>query len=83
MPLHELTRKDQKWEWGSRQEESFKMLKKQFTTEPVLVVPDLDRKIRMEVNASDYATGEVLLIECEEERWKPVVYLSKLLNETE
>ena len=40
-------------------------MKKRFTKEPVLVAPDLDKKIRMEVNVSDYATGKVLLIECE------------------
>ena len=37
----------------------------------------------MEVNASDYATGYVLSIECEDGRWRPVAYLSKSLNETE
>jgi len=34
----------------------------------VLVVPDLDKKIRMEVDASDYVTGDVLSMECEDER---------------
>ena len=37
----------------------------------------------MEVDASDYAIGEVLSMECEDERWRPVVYLSKSLNEME
>ena len=41
-------------------------LKEKFTKEPVLVVLDLDKKMRMEVNASDYATGGVLSIECED-----------------
>jgi len=44
------------------------VLKKRFTTELILVVPDLDRKIKMEVNASDYAMGGVLSIECSD-RW--------------
>jgi len=34
--------------------------------EPVLAAPDLDKKMRIEVDMSDYATGEVLLIECED-----------------
>ena len=42
------------------------MLKKQFTTEPILMAPDLDKKMRMEVDISDFATGEVLSIECED-----------------
>ena len=59
------------------------MLKKRFTTEPILAALDLDKKMRMEVDVSDYVTGEVLLMECANGRWRLVVYLSKLLNETE
>ena len=39
--------------------------------------------MRIEVNTLDYATGGVLSMECEDGRWKPVAYLSKLLNKTE
>ena len=35
-----------------------------FITQPVLVVPDLDKEIRVEVDASEYATGRVLSIKC-------------------
>jgi len=31
----------------------------------------------------DYATGSVLSIECKDGKWRPVVFLSKSLNETE
>ena len=61
--LHKLTRKEQKWKWEIRQEKSFKALKKQFTTEPIFVAPDLDKKMRIEVDASDYTTGKVLSME--------------------
>jgi len=40
----------------------FKELKKRFTKELVLVVLDLDKKMRIEVNVSDYVTGEVSVI---------------------
>ena len=63
-----MVRKDQKWEWTERQEEVFKKLKEKFTKELVLAVPDLDKKMRMEVDASDYARGGVLSIECEDSR---------------
>ena len=43
-----------------------KNLKEYFTKEPVLAVLDLDKKIKMEVDASDYATGGVLSMECED-----------------
>jgi len=55
--LHNMVKKDKKWKWTERQEEAFKELKKRFTEEPVLVAPDIDKKMRMEVDASDYATG--------------------------
>ena len=82
-PLHDLVKKDKKWDWTERQEKAFKELKEQFTKEPVLAAPDIDKKMRMEVDASDYATGGVLSMECEDELWRPVVFLSKSLNETE
>jgi len=39
--------------------------------------------MRIEVDASDYATGKVLSIECEDRLWRLVAFLSKSLNETE
>ena len=82
-PLHNMVKKDKKWEWTERQEEAFKELKKRFTEEPVLVAPDIDKKMRMEVDASDYAMGGVLSMECGDGLWRPVAFLSKSLNETE
>jgi len=58
-------------------------LKKQFTKEPVLAAPDLDKKMRMEVDISNYVTGRVLFMECRNGKWRPVVFFSKSLNETE
>jgi len=62
--LYDMVRKDQKWDWTEKQEKAFRELKERFTKEPVLVVLDLGKKIRMEVDALDYATGEVLSMEC-------------------
>jgi len=58
-------------------------LKKKFTKELVLAALDLDKKMRMEVDTSNYATGGILSMECKDGRWRPVAFLSKLLNETE
>jgi len=67
-PLHELIRKEQKWEWKTRQEKIFEALKKRFTMELILVAPDLDKKMRMEMDVSDYVTEEVLFMECKDRR---------------
>ena len=82
-PLHDLVKKDKKWEWMEKQKEIFKELKEQFTKEPVLAAPNINKKMRMEMDALDYATGGMLLMECKDGLWRPVVFLSKLLNETE
>jgi len=37
----------------------------------------------VEADASNFATGGVLSIKYEDNKWRPVVYISKLLNETE
>ena len=49
----------------------------------MLAVPDIDKKMRMEVDVLDYVTEGVLLIECEDSLWRPVAFLSKSLNGTE
>jgi len=64
-PLHDMVKKDQKWEWTEKQEKAFKKLNKVFTKELVLAVLDLDKK-RMEVDALDYTTEGILSMECED-----------------
>ena len=72
-----MVKKEKKWEWSEKQEETFEELKKRFTEEPVLAAPDIDKKIRMEVDASDYATEGLLSMKCEDGLWRPVAFLSK------
>ena len=54
-----------------------------FTTELVLAIPDIDREMRVEVDALDYTTGRVLLTKCENVKWRPMAFISKLLNAIE
>ena len=39
--------------------------------------------MRVEADASDFATEGVLLMKCEDEKWRPVAYILKSLNEAE
>jgi len=82
-PLYEMMRREMKWSWGERQQRAFEELKERFTTEPVLVIPDLDKEMRVEADALDFVIGGVLLIKCEDEKWRLVIYISKLLSEAE
>jgi len=52
-------------------------------SEPVLAAPDLDKEMRVEADALDYATGRVLSMKCKDKRWRPVAYISKSLSDTE
>ena len=51
-----------------RETTAFEELKKRFMTEPVLVTLDLDKEMRVEADASDFAMGGVLSMKCEDER---------------
>jgi len=82
-PLHQLVRKNEKWRWEEEQEKAFIKLKEIFTTEPVLAAPDLDKEMRVEADASDYAMGGVLSVKGKDGRWRPVAFISKLLNDME
>ena len=74
-PLHDLVKKDKKWDWTEKEEKAFRKLKERFTKEPVLAAPDIDKKMRMEVDTSDYVMGEVLSMECEDGLWRLVAFL--------
>jgi len=52
----------------------FRELKEQFTKKLVLAVLDLNKRMRMEVDVLDYAISGVLLMECEDGLWRPVVF---------
>ena len=58
-------------------------MKKRFIEELVLAALDIDKKMRMEVDALDYVTGGMLSMECKDGLWRPVAFLSKSLNEIE
>jgi len=47
------------------------------------VVPNLDKEFRVETDMSNFVTGGVLSIKCEDNRWRLVAYISKSLNKME
>ena len=64
--LHDLVKNDQKWDWIEKQKKVFKELKERFTKELVLAVPDLNKKMRIKINVSNYVIRGVLFIECKD-----------------
>jgi hypothetical protein len=82
-PLNELTRKDAPWTWETRQQQVFATLKHQVTSEPILAQPVLSDQFDLEVDASGFAVGAVLLQKKEDGKRHPVGYYSATLNEAE
>ena len=82
-PLNELTKKDTEWNWTSRQEEAFNALKACVTNEPVLAHPELDKQFEVEVDASGFVLGAVLLQKKSDGKKHPIVYYSSTLNAAE
>ena len=81
-PISELQRKDVPWSWGPAQEEAFNAIKKALTTAPVLMIPNVEEEFYVHADASDYATGAVLL-QRDSKDLRPVAYESKKLSDAE
>ena len=58
-------------------------MKAVFTTRPMLATPELDKEFRVEADVSNFVTGEVLSVKCNDDLWQPVAFISKVLNEME
>ena len=82
-PLNELTKKDIEWNWTSRQEDVFNALKEHVTSEPVLAHPELDKQFEVEVDASGFALGAVLLQKKSDGKKHPITYYLLTLNAAE
>ena len=80
-PLFDLTKKEEPWIWTPDCQEAFQALKDAFTSSPVLIMPNPDKPYRVEVDASDYATGGILSQTGDDNQWHPVAYISKSLSE--
>src|SRR5438445_9933602 len=74
-PLTELTKKDAVFKWGEWQQIAFDMLKEEFVKEPMLTYADLSKPLRVEADASKFATGATLCVKTEE-GWKLSAYMS-------
>jgi hypothetical protein len=82
-PLNNLLKKEQKFKWTTECQQAFDELKKRFTEEPVLMMPDLTRPFQIETDASKYATGAVLTqLDANGDR-HPVSFISKTLSPPE
>ena len=82
-PLNTLTRKGVDWVWTSEHQQAFENLKARVLREPILAHPELDQQFELEVDASGFAVGAVLLQKKDDDKRHPVGYYSATLNEAE
>jgi hypothetical protein len=82
-PLNTLLKKDVKWNFGNTKKMAFEQLKKLICEEPVLIQPDQTKPFEVEVDASNYAVGAVLMQRDDKNVLHPVAFFSKTMNEAQ
>jgi hypothetical protein len=76
-------KKGVEFQWTEAAQRAFDTLKDKMTEAPVLAHPDLTKPFELEVDASGYAIGAVLLQRQEDGKHHPVNYFSTTLNAVE
>jgi hypothetical protein len=80
-PLNNLTKKGVEFVWTAQCQHAFNALKSLTTSYPTLAQPDLDKPLKVEVDASNFATGAALIQHNEWNKPRPIAYRSQTLNQ--
>src|SRR5260221_7286401 len=81
-PLHALTQKLKDWSWGAAEQQAFDMLKNAITS-TMLAFPSRSSLFCLECDASNFATGAVLLQQQEDGLFHPIGFMSKSFSDME
>ena len=81
--LNERLKKGVKWAWGDKENKAFQELKKRICKDPVLIQPDQKKPFEVEVDASNYAIGAVLMQRNNKNVMHPVAFFSKTVNDAQ
>src|SRR6266498_4459181 len=79
-PLKQLLKKDVKFSWGPKEQETFEKLKKILTEAPVLLFSNFDKPFNLCTDASLKGLGAVLEQEDENGNLRPVAYANRSLT---
>ena len=82
LPLLQLLKKTQAWQWSAEQQSAFERLKLALTKAPVLARPKFSREFTVQCDTSNEAIGAVLSQEFEDEE-HPIVYIHRVLTSAE
>jgi predicted aspartyl protease len=78
-PLHNLTKKNAKFQWTAEADQAFKELKERLTTSPILAYPLDEGEFTLDTDASANAMGAVLT-QCQNGEDKVIAYASKTFS---
>ena len=82
LPLTKMLKKGAKVDMGEGEIRAFESLKQALSSAPVLAIADPNLPYRMVTDASDYATGAILLQD-QGKGWQPIAYESRKLQPAE
>ena len=82
LPLLQLLKKIQAWQWSAEQQCAFEKLILALTKAPVLARPDFTREFTVQCDASNEAIGAVLTQEFDDGE-HPIVYIHRVLTSAE
>ena len=82
LPLTDITKKDNGFQWGSSQQKAFTTLKEACQNPPVLCTFRANEPARIETDASDLAIGACLCQE-KDSKWHPIAYYSRKMSAAE
>ncbi|UYV69036.1 K02A2.6-like, partial [Cordylochernes scorpioides] len=81
-PLNSLLKKDEKFIWGEEQDESFRILKQELGSSPVLGHFIEGAETQAHTDASGYGLGAVL-VQIQNDAERPIAYASRTLTKAE
>jgi RNase H-like domain found in reverse transcriptase len=82
-PLHDLTKKNVPWQWGTPHQDAFHTLGHHFISAPVLSLWDANRPMHIEVVASGFVTRGALLQKLDDGLWHPIAFRSSFMQPAE
>src|SRR5258707_15588015 len=82
-PLHMLTWKSKGWLWGAAEQQAFNALKNTITSAPTLTFPSRSSLFHLECDASNFATGAILLQQQEDALFHLIGFMSKSFSDME
>ena len=83
LPLHQLTRKEAKWNWTKKYQNPFDLLKGKLLSSPVLTYPNFNHDFVLETNASVKGLGAILSQSKSDDKLHPIAYVSRVLSNAE